>query len=62
MIRAKGEAARGGRIRRVKILCPILMGSGENLFAGIDMTALGYHCTGHVSTEHATHVVLVKQA
>ena len=41
---------------------PVLMGTGENLFAGIDMTALGYHCTEHVSTEHAMHVVLAKQA
>ena len=40
---------------------PILMGSGENLFAGIDMTALGYRCTENTSTEHATHVVLTKQ-
>ncbi len=24
---------------------PILMGSGENLFAGIDLAALGYACT-----------------
>jgi dihydrofolate reductase len=41
---------------------PILMGSGENLFAGIDMPALGFGCTEHVSTEHAMHVVLKKQA
>jgi dihydrofolate reductase len=40
---------------------PILMGSGENLFAGIDMAALGYHCAEHTSTEHAIHVVLTKQ-
>lgn len=40
---------------------PILMGSGENLFAGIDMTALGYYCTQQVSTEHAMHVLLTKQ-
>src|SRR5882724_10541886 len=40
---------------------PILMGSGENLFAGIDMTALGYRCTQSVSTEHALHVLLTKQ-
>ena len=43
-------------------LRPILMGRGENLFAGIDMTALGYRCAEHVSTEHAMHVVLAKQA
>jgi dihydrofolate reductase len=40
---------------------PILMGSGENLFAGLDMTALGYSCTEHVPTDHAIHVVLTKQ-
>jgi len=39
---------------------PILMGSGENLFAGVDMTALGYRCTQNVSTEHALHVLLTK--
>ena len=41
--------------------CPILLGSGENLFSGIDMTALGYKCTEHVSTEHAMHVVMTKE-
>jgi len=42
-------------------LCPMLMGSGENLFAGVDMPALGYRCTQNISTEHAMHVVLTKQ-
>lgn len=37
---------------------PIVMGSGENLFAGIDMAGLGYRCSEHVASEHATHVVL----
>jgi dihydrofolate reductase len=40
---------------------PIFMGSGENLFTGIDMAALGYRCTEHVSSEHAMHVILTKQ-
>ena len=40
---------------------PILMGSGEILFAGIDMVALGYRTIQHVSTEHAMHVVLKKE-
>ena len=40
---------------------PILMGAGENLFAGIDMAALGYRCTEHVATEHAVHVVVTKE-
>src|SRR5947209_20614744 len=39
---------------------PILMGSGENLFAGLDMTALGYRCTQHACTEQAVHVVVSK--
>ncbi len=39
---------------------PILMGSGENLFNGLDFTALGYRCTRHIATELAMHVVLEK--
>jgi dihydrofolate reductase len=37
---------------------PVLMGSGENLFTGIDLAELGYRCIEHVSTELAMHVVL----
>jgi dihydrofolate reductase len=40
---------------------PVLMGSGENLFAGVDMSALGYRCVQNVSTEHTMHVVLKKE-
>jgi len=40
---------------------PILMGSGENLFAGLDMTQLGYRCAEHVSTELALHVRLANE-
>jgi dihydrofolate reductase len=39
---------------------PILLGSGENLFDGIDMTALGFRTAHHESTEHATHILLTK--
>ncbi len=39
---------------------PVLLGSGENLFAGLNMTELGYRCSQHVSTESAMHVVLTK--
>jgi dihydrofolate reductase len=39
---------------------PILMGSGENLFANIDLNALGYRPGEHVATEHAMHVVVKK--
>ena len=37
---------------------PILLGSGENLWNGIDMRALGYECTDHVAGERATHVTI----
>jgi dihydrofolate reductase len=40
---------------------PILMGSGENLFAGIDLVSLGYPCVDHVSSELAIHVRLKKE-
>lgn len=41
-------------------IAPVLLGSGERLFAGVDMSALGYRCVEHVATQHATHVVLKK--
>jgi dihydrofolate reductase len=41
-------------------ISPTLLGSGENLFAGIDLVSLGYKCTEHVSTESATHLVIAK--
>lgn len=42
-------------------MSPILLGSGERLFADIDMLSLGYRCVEHVATPMATHVVLKKQ-
>lgn len=41
-------------------ISPTLIGSGENLLAGVDLTSLGYKCTEHVSTENAMHVVIRK--
>jgi dihydrofolate reductase len=41
---------------------PVLLGSGEALFAGIDLPALGYEVSEHVATLAATHVVLAKKA
>lgn len=40
---------------------PILLGSGENLFAGIDAAKLGYERTGHVPSLRATHIVLSRR-
>jgi dihydrofolate reductase len=37
---------------------PVLLGSGENLFAGMDMRSLGYECERSVAGERATHVFL----
>ncbi|HVJ28670.1 MAG TPA: dihydrofolate reductase family protein [Gammaproteobacteria bacterium] len=39
---------------------PVLLGSGEALFAEIDLPTLGYEVTEHVATPAATHVVLTK--
>lgn len=39
-------------------IAPVLLGAGEPLLSGVDLRALGYSCTRHVATEHATHVVL----
>ncbi|MFT3870555.1 MAG: dihydrofolate reductase family protein [Nibricoccus sp.] len=41
-------------------ISPVLLGSGEHLFNGIDLLKLGYRCTEHVAAEKATHVVLTK--
>jgi dihydrofolate reductase len=43
-------------------ISPLLLGSGESLFAGLDLPALGYERTEHVPTEKATHVVIKKRA
>jgi dihydrofolate reductase len=39
-------------------ISPVLLGSGERLFAGLDMVTLGYRCSEHATGDKATHVVL----
>ncbi len=39
---------------------PILLGSGENLFVGLDLAALGYQVIESVGTKHATHLIIAK--
>jgi len=42
-------------------IAPVLLGSGEPLFADIDLPKLGYRCTEHVPSANATHVVLTRR-
>ena len=39
---------------------PVLLGEGENLFAGLDWRALGYACVETIAGERATHMILRK--
>ncbi len=43
------------------VVQPVLLGSGEHLFTGIDLPALGYECTKHVAGERAMHFFLRKR-
>jgi dihydrofolate reductase len=68
-IRIGGGAAtirqylRAGLIDEMHIaISPALLGSGEPLFSGIDVTQLGYKCIEHTATPNATHVVIAKRA
>jgi len=42
-------------------ICAALLGSGEHLFAGIDLTRLGYQVTKRVASDKALHVVISKR-
>ena len=45
------------------VISPVLLGSGEHLFNGIDMRALGYECVQHLAgSRAAAHVILKKRA
>jgi dihydrofolate reductase len=43
-------------------MAPVLLGKGENLFAGLDLPALGYRVAERVSTPAATHLIVTKTA
>ena len=42
-------------------ISPVLLGSGENLLAGVNAPELGYHCAERICTPNATHVIIVKR-
>ena len=39
-------------------IAPVLLGSGERLFEGVNLRTLGYECVEFAASEKATHVVL----
>lgn len=54
---------RAGLIDELHIaISPVLLGTGERLFEGIDARASGYECVRFVASEKATHIVLRRQA
>jgi dihydrofolate reductase len=67
-VRIGGGAATIQQYLRAKLIdelhiaiSPVVLGSGERLFDGIDLVSLGYECGQHVGTPNATHVVIRKK-
>ena len=40
---------------------PVLLGSGENLLAGLNLPRLGYQCSENIPSKLATHMVLTRK-
>lgn len=74
-VAAKGKDVRiGGGVQTIReylkaglidemhlVYSPVLLGSGENLFSGIDMVKLGFFVTEKADTPDATHIILSKK-
>ncbi len=56
------QCLRAGAIDSMHLaVSPVLLGEGENLFAGIDLPRLGFSVERSVAGENATHIVLRKK-
>jgi dihydrofolate reductase len=42
-------------------LSPVVLGKGEAMFTGLDLSAMGFTVSEHVATQNATHIVLNKE-
>ncbi len=40
------------------VVSPVLLGTGEQMFAGLDLPALGYEITDQVSSRAAAHIII----
>jgi dihydrofolate reductase len=51
-----------GRIDELHLAArPVLLGEGENLFAGLNLAALGYSVAKSITGENATHIVITRK-
>ena len=44
------------------VYAPVLLGAGESLLAGIDMTSLGYRVRRHTNSERCMHVEFTRES
>jgi len=42
-------------------MSPVLLGEGENLFAGIDLHRMGFRVQRKIEGENATHLIIRKE-